>query len=148
MYMTKPVGVRIIAIGFFLEAAVIAIMGTRPMLPVIYQLLKTSNYGASNGLAEIAAMVVLDGFVLTVLHVLAGWGLWKLKNWARVLAIILSALAAVFELLRWLFAHHLGVSYIISIGISAVVIFYLTKPSVAAVFSQGPVGLHRLDQLA
>jgi uncharacterized membrane protein (DUF2068 family) len=148
MNMIKPVGVRIIAIGSFLEAAVIVIMGIRPMLPVIYQLLKTSNYGASNGLAEIAAMVVLDGFVLTVLHILAGWGLWKLKNWARVLAIILSALAAVFELLRWLFAHHLGVSYIISIGVSAVVIFYLTKPSVAAVFSQGSVELRRLDQLA
>ena len=146
--MTKPVGVSIIAIGSFLEAAVIAIMGTRPMLPVIYQLLKTSNYGASNGLAEIAAMVVLDGSIFTVLHVLAGWGLWKLKNWARVLAIILSTLAAVFELLRWFLAHHLGVSYIISIGISAVIIFYLTKPSVTAVFSQSSVGLRRLDQLA
>jgi uncharacterized membrane protein (DUF2068 family) len=147
MHMTKSVGVRIIAIGSFLEAA-IAIMGTRPMLPMIYQLVKTSDYGASNGLAEIAAMVVLDGFVVTVLHVLAGWGLWKLKNWARVLAIILYAYAAVFELLRWLFAHHLGVSYIISIGISAVIIFYLTKPSVAALFSQGSVGLRQLDQLA
>jgi hypothetical protein len=31
--MAKLVGVRIIAIGSFLEAAVIAIMGTRPMLP-------------------------------------------------------------------------------------------------------------------
>lgn len=146
--MTKPVGVRIIAIGSFLEAAVISFMGIRPMLPMIYQLLKTSNDGAPNGLAEIAAMVVLDSVFFTVLHILAGWGLWKLKNWARILAIILSTLAAVFELLRWLFAHHLGVSYIISIGISAVIIFYLTKPSVAAVFSQGSVGVHRLDQLA
>jgi len=145
--MTKPVGVRIIAIGFFLEAAVIAIMGIRPMLPLIYQLIKTSN-DASTGLAEIAAMVVLDSFVFTVLHVLAGWGLWKLKNWARVLAIILSTLAAVFELLRWLFAHHLGVSYILSIGISAVIVFYLTKPNVAAAFSHGSVGVRRLDQLA
>jgi len=145
--MTKPLGVKIIAIGSFLEAAV-AIMGIRPLLPVIYPLLKTSNSGASNGLAEIAAMVVLVGFVFTVLYVLAGWGLWKLKNWARVLAIILSTLAAVFELLRWLFAHHLGVSYIISIGISAVIIFYLTKPNVAAVFSQDSVGVRRLDQLS
>ncbi|MFL6390156.1 MAG: DUF2127 domain-containing protein [Terriglobales bacterium] len=145
--MTKPMGVRIIATGSFLEAAVIAIMGIRPMLPVIYQLLNTSNYETSNGLAEIAAMAVLDSFVFAVLHVLAGWGLWKLKNWARVLAIILSTLAAVFELLRWLFAHHLGVSYILSIGISAVIIFYLTRPSVAAVFSQDSVGIRRSDQL-
>jgi uncharacterized membrane protein (DUF2068 family) len=142
--MTKPVGVRIIAIGSFLEAAVIVIMGT----PMIYQLAKSSIYGVTNGVAEIAAAVILDGFVFTVLHLLAGWGLWKFKNWARVLAIILSTLAAVFELLRWFFAHHLGVSYIISIGISAVIIFYLTKPSVAVVFSQGSVGVHRSDQLA
>lgn len=146
--MTKPVGVRIIAIGSFLEAAFIAIMGTRPMIPLFYQLVKTSNDGASNGLAEIAAMAVLDSFVLIVLRVIAGWGLWTLKNWARVLTIILYTLAAVFELLRWFFAHHLGVSYIISIGISAAIIFYLTKPNVAAVFSQGSVGVHRSDQLA
>ena len=118
------------------------------MLPLIYQLVKTSNNGPSNGLPEIAAMVVLDSFVVTVLHLLTGWGLWRLKNWARVLAIILNALAAAFELLRWLFAHHLGVSYIISIGISAVIIFYLTKPSVVAVFSHGSVGVRRVDQLA
>lgn len=146
--MTKPMGVRIIAIGSFLEAAFIAIVGTRPMLPLIYQLVKTSNDGPSNGLAEIAAMVVLDSFVVTVLYLLAGWGLWRLQNWARVLAIILYALAAAFELLRWLFGHHLGVSYIISIGISAVIIFYLTKPSVVAVFSHGSVGVRRVDQLA
>ena len=146
--MTKPIGVRIIAIGSFLEAAFIAIMGTRPMIPLIYQLVKSSNDGPSNGLAEIAAMVVLDSFVVTVLHLLTGWGLWKLRNWARVLAIILNALAAAFELLRWLFAHRLGVSYIISIGISAVIIFYLTKPGVVAVFSQGSDGVRRLDQLA
>jgi uncharacterized membrane protein (DUF2068 family) len=127
--MTKPVGIRIIAIGSFLEAVVIVIAGT----PKIYQLVKASN-AVSNDLTALAAGFVLDGFVFTILHLLAGWGLWTLKNWARVLAIILSTLAAVFELLRWLFAHHLGVSYIISICISAVIIFYLTKPSVAVVF--------------
>ena len=98
--MTKPMGVKIIAICSFLEAALIAIMGTRPMLPLIYQLVRTSNHGESDGLAVIAAVVVLDGFVFTILHVLTGWGLWKLKNWARVLAIVLYTLAASFELLR------------------------------------------------
>jgi len=146
--MIKPVGVRIIAIGSFLEAAFIAIIGTRPMFPVIYQLVKTPDYGASNGLAEIAALVVLDGFVATILHVLTGWGLWKLRNWARILAIILSTLAVAFELLRWLFAHQLGVSYIISIGISALIIFYLTRPNVVAAFSRDSVGARRVDQLA
>jgi uncharacterized membrane protein (DUF2068 family) len=148
MHMTKPVGVSIIAIVSFLEAAFIAIMGTVSMIPLISQLHKISNDGAPNGLEGIAAGLIIDGFVFTGLHVLAGWGLWKLKNWARILAIILSTLAAVFELLRWLFAHHLGVSYIISIGISAVIIFYLTKPSVAVVFSQDSVGMRRLDHLA
>lgn len=146
--MTKPVGVRIIAIVSFLEAAFIAIMGTRLMIPLIHQLVKPSNPGASNDLTALAAGLILDGFVFTTLHLLAGWGLWKLKNWARILAIMLSTLAAVFELLRWLFAHHLGGSYIISIGISAAIIFYLTKPSVAAVFSQRSVEVRRSDQLA
>ncbi len=118
------------------------------MLPLIYQLLKTSNGGASNGLAEIAAMVVLDSLLFSVLHVLTGWGLWKFKNWARALAIMLATLAAAFELLRWLFAHHLGVPYIISIGVSAVIIFYLTKPNVAAAFSQSSGGARPVDQLA
>ena len=145
--MTKPLGVRIIAIVCFLEVSSAAV-ATRHMFPLIYQLVKSSNDGPSNGLAEIAAAVVLDGFVVTVLYFLTGWGLWTLKNWARVLAIILNALAAAFELLRWLFRHHLGVSNIISIGIAAVIIFYLTKPSVVAVFSHGSVGVRRVDELA
>lgn len=145
--MTKPVGVRIIAICSFLAAAVIAIWGIRPMLLLVYPMVKTSN-GGSNGLAEIAALVLLLSFVFGVLHLLTGWGLWRLKNWARVLAIVLYTFAAAFELLRWLFAHHLGMSYVISIGISAVIIFYLTRPVIVVAFSHGSVGARRLDQLA
>jgi hypothetical protein len=88
--MTKPLGVAIIAICSFLGAAVGALMGTHPLLALIRQQVQTS--GASSGWAEIGAALVLFSFVFPILYALAGWGLWNLKNWGRVLTIVLAGI--------------------------------------------------------
>jgi hypothetical protein len=135
MHMTKPLGVMIIAISSFLAAAFGAIMGTGPLLALIRQLVKTS--GPSSGWAEIGAALVLTSFVFPILYAVAGWGLWKLKNWARVLTMILTGIAASFQLVRWLLASHLSIATVFSPSLFAVIIFYLTRPSVVSAFSHG-----------
>ena len=141
--MNRPVGITIIAIGSFLGAAYGAIMGT-PRVFAFSTQLKTSNPGSS-GWGEIGAMVVVISFVFPILYALAGWGLWKLKNWARVLAIILAGIAAAFELLRSLLTGHLSIATVFSPSLLVVIIFYLTRPSVVHAFSQGSAVV-QLDQ--
>ena len=137
--MTKPVGTMIIAFGCFLSAAFAAPMGIRPMLAMTRELVKTSNAGAFSDIAQIEAVVILIGFIFPILYAVAGWGLWKLKNWARVLTIILTALAAAFELVRWyLVQHPLTMSDVITtvlfLSFFVVSVFYLLKPGVVSAF--------------
>ena len=68
---------------------------------------------------------------------LLGFGLWKLKGWARIVSIVLDAISAVFQLLEILgtlahfniFALLWGVFWI---AVNAFVIWYLLKPEVKA----------------
>jgi uncharacterized membrane protein (DUF2068 family) len=125
----------IIAISSFLAAAYGAIMGTGPVIALIPQLVKASR--PSSGWAAIGAALALISFVFPILYGVAGWGLWKLKNWARVLTIILEGIAASFQLVRWLLASHLSIETVFSPCLFAVVVFYLTRPSVVSAFSHG-----------
>jgi uncharacterized membrane protein (DUF2068 family) len=144
MDMTKPLGIMIIAISSFLAAAFGAIMGTRPLLALIRQQVKTSE--ASSGWAEIGAALVLFSFVFPILYALAGWGLWKLKNWGRVLTIILAGIAAAFQLVRWLLASHVSVATVFSPSLFVVILFYLTRPRVVAAFTRASGTVRQLDQ--
>ena len=72
-------------------------------------------------------------------YVLVGWGLWVTKEWARIVAIVLSAIAAVFQLPGLLSALlHFRIGTFIWIAfwtaIYAAIIWYLLKPEVKATF--------------
>ena len=140
--MSKPLGIMIIATGCFLAAAVGAIMGTRPLLFLIRQQVKVSGAGW----AEIGAAVVLVSFVFPILYASAGWGLWKLRNWGRVLTIMLAGIAAAFQLVRWLLAGHFSTATVVSPSLFVVILVYLTRPSVLAAFSPGSGAARQLDQ--
>lgn len=49
--------------------------------------------GALLGLTGIALSVML--FLLALPSIIAGWGLWTLRPWARILAIILGAISLI-----------------------------------------------------
>jgi len=91
--------VKIIAALFILVGAVLLLGAffTPLLLGVLATIVGASEdrdaaVGAAVlGLTGVVASVVL--FVLAVPYVVCGWGLLKLKNWARVVGIILSALA-------------------------------------------------------
>ncbi|MGE5323077.1 MAG: hypothetical protein ACM3SW_09460 [Actinomycetota bacterium] len=101
--------------------------------------------GASAGI--LAAVGAAAGVVLLVcaaLAVLLGWGLLKLKEWARIVAIILAALGVLGALLG-LFA---GLGHFMMIGIfwalcrlaiNGLIIWYLLQPHVKAAFQGAQV---------
>jgi hypothetical protein len=62
-------------------------------------------------------------FVLAILGFVMAWGLWTGKGWARIIAIVLSALSILTGLLSL-------PGSIVSILINAALIYYLTRPLV------------------
>ena len=74
-----------------------------------------------------------------LLHVLAGYGVWSMQNWGRVLAIILAVISLLFALpgllLTAMMMHvFFGGSRILRIVISVLIIWYLLKPEVKGLF--------------
>jgi len=99
----------------------------------------TQGQGGMGGLmAMVGGALSVFFFVLAAIAALLGWGLWSLKNWARIAVIVLSALGAILSLLALLnFSSTIIVGVIIRLAINGVIIWYLLQPNVAAAFQGG-----------
>ncbi len=121
--MKRPDGVTVIAIvHFFIGALVMLsacfVLATMPMMVM--------SEGSGGGRLVGTMAVGITGLMIIVfglLPVLAGWGLLKLKEWARWLTIILAILM--------LFGFPVGTA------IGGLIIWYLLKPEVAMAFGSG-----------
>ena len=135
MRMARPVGVTIIAVCCFLAALYGALSGIR----LIAKVFMTSNSGATSGVAELGAILILDLIIFTVLYALAGWGLWKLKRWGCWVAIFLGAVGSTYRLLLWFLTSHHTISDLLTIGSSVAIygaiIAYLFKDEVKTAFA-------------
>src|SRR5260221_10962535 len=100
--LARPTGVTIIAIVSFVESAFILLLGIR----LAGRGLITTSYSASSGLPDLVAALTVEAVVYPVLHGLAGWGLWKLKNWGRLPAVALEIIGSAVALLRWVFSQN------------------------------------------
>jgi tRNA A-37 threonylcarbamoyl transferase component Bud32 len=88
-------------------------------------------FAGAMGLATLSALIV----VLAVWHAIAGFGVLRLRNWARFNLIILAGLELPGILLApfsWLFVALLPVTIV-----SALILVYLFQPRVARVFELG-----------
>jgi hypothetical protein len=142
--MGRPVGVTVIAILDFLGAALCILGG---VLIMVGGGLAASFLGQGQGGAAGAGFAAAFGAVLGVFFIaiallvaFVGWGLWKLKGWARIVAIVLAAIGAVLQLfgLLSIFAHFNIVSFIWTLCVLAYnvwVIWYLLKADVKAAFA-------------
>src|SRR5215813_352820 len=81
-----------------------------------------------HGFGRFAGIAIL---ILSALHILAGIGLIKVENWARLLTLLLSAIALVALLPILVVAH--GLALIVG-TINAIVIFYLALPTTKRLF--------------
>lgn len=120
--MKRPDGVILIALWYFLIGVIMA-MGALTLLV----LPMAAVWFTQSGFDRVAGMWALGiGFTFTatgaVLSFLTGWGLLKLKEWARWLAMGL----ALFKLFLFPFGTVAGV----------LILVYLLQPSVKAAFDQ------------
>jgi uncharacterized membrane protein (DUF2068 family) len=89
---------------------------------------------------------VLGFFLLILASVsgVTGWGLWSLKEWARIVQIVLASLGVITRLFSMMSAMShgrvLGIPFsLVFLAYYAWVIYYLIQPEVKAAFVQQPV---------
>jgi hypothetical protein len=148
--MNKPAGVIVIAILYFLGAALCLIFGLLFIAGggFLATILKQQGEAGASGLASIlAGLGAVIGVVFVVfcaIDVLVGWGLLTLKNWARIVAIVFSIIGLCFQAFSLMRAlTHLGIPHLIIpvvvIAIHGLIIWYLLKPEVKAAFQGAPM---------
>jgi hypothetical protein len=148
--MNKPAGVIVIAILYFIGAALclvgglLFIAGGGFLATVMSQSGQASASPLAGIMAGLGAVAGIICLALGVIDLLVGIGLVKLKNWARIVAIVFSAIGAAFQLLGILSSlSHFNVAAmvfpVIFLGIYALIIWYLLKPEVKAAFQGAQV---------
>lgn len=100
-----PVGVQIISVIYYIAAVLCAIAGI--LFIVGANAIVALLVASAPQLGEVSSLVfIVLGIVLIAIGVLAffvGRGLWKLKSWARILAIIfaiLGVMSAIYSMVK------------------------------------------------
>ena len=137
--MARPAGVTTIAVLGILvaswEGATVARLLTRGEF---MRFLRVQPGGAPTNQVEFAILVFL-AVVFIALYATAGLGLWKLRNWGRLLTIALVALGAAFNLLQQFLGAHTEPSNIlntvVTLALYASIAWYLSTPAIKAAFT-------------
>jgi hypothetical protein len=142
--MVRPVGVTILAILNFIGAAFCLLGGIGMILgggfiATMLSQQSQSGAGAAGVLAGLGAAAGVFIMIMGGVSALLGFGLWKLKEWARIVSIVLYGISGAFQLLALLgsLAHFNVFAFVWSIfwvAVDAFVIWYLLKPEVKAAF--------------
>jgi hypothetical protein len=143
--MGRPTGVTVIAVLYFLGTGICLLVGIGVIAGggMFAELIKNSG-GENSGLgAGVMAAVgaVLGIFLLAfgVLDLIVGIGLVKLKNWARIIALVLSGLDVLLALpglaLALLHFNLITLMFrLVLVAINGWIIWYLIQPNVTAAF--------------
>ena len=146
-----PTGVKVLSILYFVGSAFLIIIGAICLLSAYYIMNNATEVQSAftaEELAQIGSVAVLAPFffliggvciLLAIFDLFLGWGFWKGKSWARLLALIFSALGVVYSLVG--IASSLGDLASILTGLStltlnSVIIWYLLRKNVIQYFAK------------
>ena len=141
--MQKPVGVIVIAVLDFLGTIILGCLGLLAFLAMGF--LAPRIVEATNGQlpsAVIAGLGIFLGlvcFFFAAITAVLGYGMLSLKEWARIVQMVLAAIGIVFGVLGLLSAmlhfHILGFMVVgIRLAINFAIIWYLIQPDVKSAF--------------
>jgi hypothetical protein len=138
--MQRPVGVTILAVLAFVAAGGLVLMALLSLLGgALVSSLGARGVGMMAGLG--AAVIAVFFLILAVVEVVVGIGLWKLRNWARIVTIVLCGLSFLGAVLSILNPFHIHVFFflflvrrLIYAAIYAWILWYLFQPSVKQSF--------------
>lgn|SRR5882724_7089623 len=140
--MQRPTGVTIIAILSFLGAAVCILMGLLSFVggAFVAGILKNMP-GVGNMAGGLVAAFGVIFLLIGALYAITGYGLWALKNWGRIITIVLMTLGLIFGLLGLVavfsnFTAGMVVGQVVRLVICAWILWYLLQPNVKQAFGQ------------
>lgn len=138
----RPTGVTLIALYHYLAAVILTGFGVS--LFVGGKFISMLGGGDSGMLPKAGFLIGVVGGVfclaLALLYAIAGFGVWSMREWGRILSIVMAVISLVFAvpgLLLTVMTMHVfffGGLRILRIAISVLVIWYLMQPQVKAVF--------------
>ena len=144
--MGRPTGVTVIAVLDFIGAGFCVLLGLGMMLGggFIASMMSQQQRAGAGILAAVGAAAGVVILICAVLAIVLGWGLLKLKEWARIVTIVFAAIGAVFGLLGLftLLAHIavIGIFWALCrLAINVWIIWYLLQPHVKAAFQGAQV---------
>lgn len=130
----RPQGITILAIVSFVGGA-FAVLGGLGALGLGTFLAAATGVG---GLFQILGIVAL---VLGIAELAIGYGFWTLKPWAWSLAFVVFVVSIMIEILRFFSWGGYGVTNIvISIAITAIVVYYMNQANVRQAFGAPATG--------
>lgn len=141
--MGRPAGVTVIAVLDFVGAGICVLAGIGMMLGggFIATMISQQQGGAAGAglLGVIGAAAGVFFLVCAAIAALLGWGMLKLKSWARIVTIVLAALGAVGALfgLFAVLAHFAAIGVFFALcrlAVNGWIIWYLLQPHVKAAF--------------
>jgi hypothetical protein len=144
--MNRPTGVTVLAVLQFIGAACFVIGALLLMVGGTFVAAMLGNAARGGGGTAMAGMGALIGVVggvfclmFAALHGVVGWGMWNLKNWARMVTLVLAGIGALLQVMGMmgsLLHFHIGLMlwHVIWLGVDAVIIWYLLTPEVKAAF--------------
>lgn len=125
--MKRPDGVVLISIYHW----VVAVLGLvslcfMAMMPLFVAVVMAGSRETATGALVVFIFMIVAAFfllLLTVAYAVVGWGLWRLKPWGRLGAIILAVLSMI---------------TCVPLGtvLGAVIVWYLFQPAAKAAFGE------------
>lgn len=134
---TRPTGIAVLAI-LEIAGGVLGLWAAK----VLFDVADFRNYWYADGgsyqfLGLASAAGAIAAFVLA-------WGLWSVRPWAWMLGCALCIVTAAFAVLG-LFGGGNAASEVISIGVSAAILYYLNTNGVRALFGRPPTTFMQLQ---
>lgn len=127
MSVERPLGITILAALMMIFGIVMFLIGLfiTVVSPMIHEMLGRGFMFSYMQMLfmVIGPILVISGLISFVL----GFGLWKGKNWARILTIIFNVISLIFNI----FSLPQG---IIGLVINIIIIYYLTRENVKQYF--------------
>lgn len=145
----RPIGVTLIAVFHFISA--LFLLGMAMLLFIGGTLLGAmfggSTFGSATG-AGLGFMVgALGGIVFigfAIVAIVVGYGTWNLREWGRVLSIVLAVISLLFSfpglLMMGVHLHlFIGTYRLFRIAVAILIIWYLMQPQIRTLFQQRTV---------
>ena len=122
---TRPEGITLLAALFWI-LAILALIGGLFMVgtkDAIIEVMQDQPDVTQEIIDLVDSIMIGAGIIallFALLYIITGWGLWTLKSWARIVAMILAVISLL--------------SFPIGTIIGIVVLWYLFKPEIKAAF--------------